>query len=114
MRWGTPVFLNVVAADAHIGKVEQSIRAIKERNCATVYGLPFKRLPKVRVCKIVKPSVTCLNQLPVDDGLLAVLSPLTNMTGQANPDFISMTFKIGSYVNVKISFVCSIILKNQV
>jgi hypothetical protein len=36
-----PVFLNVVAADAHVGEVERSIRTIKERNRVSVHGLPF-------------------------------------------------------------------------
>jgi hypothetical protein len=35
-----PVNLNVTAAEAHVGKVERSIRTIKERNRSTVHGLP--------------------------------------------------------------------------
>jgi hypothetical protein len=95
-----PVHLNVLAADAHVGEVERSIRTIKERNRATVHGLPFKRLPKIMVREIVKHSVTCLNQLPANDGLSEHLSPLSIMTGKSNPDFNHMRIEFGSYAQI--------------
>jgi hypothetical protein len=55
----TPVSFNVMAADAHVGEVEQSIRTIKERNRTTINGLPFKMLPRIMVREVVKYSVTC-------------------------------------------------------
>jgi hypothetical protein len=95
-----PVHLNIVAADSHVGEVERSIRTIKERNRATVHELPFKRLPKIMVREIVKHSVTCLNQLPADDGLSETLRPLTIMTGKSNPDYNTLRIEFGSYVQI--------------
>jgi hypothetical protein len=37
-----PINLNIFAADSHVGEVERYIQTIKERNCSTVRGLPFK------------------------------------------------------------------------
>jgi hypothetical protein len=95
-----PVHLNTVASDGHVGKVERSIRTIKERNRTTVHGLPFKRLPRLMVREIIKHSVTCLNQLPDDNGVSGTLSPLTIMTGKPNPDFNKMRIEFGSYVQI--------------
>jgi hypothetical protein len=95
-----PINLNTVAADGHVGEVERSIRTIKERNRSTVHGLPFRRIPKLMVREIVKHSVTCLNQLPADDGVSDTLSPLTIMTGKPNPDFNTMQLEFGSYVQI--------------
>jgi hypothetical protein len=41
----TPTHLNIVAADGHVGKIERSIRTIKERLRACAHGLPYRRLP---------------------------------------------------------------------
>jgi Reverse transcriptase (RNA-dependent DNA polymerase) len=95
-----PVNLNVVAADSHVGEVERSIRTIKERNRSTVHGLPYKRLPKLMVREIVKHSVTCLNQLPADDGVSTALSPNTILTGRPNPDFNHLRLEFGLYVQI--------------
>jgi hypothetical protein len=96
----SPINLNTVAADGHVGEIERSIRTIKERNRSTVHGLPFKRLPRLMVREIVKHSVTCLNQLPATDGVSNTLSPLTIMTGKPNPDFNTMRLEFGSYVQI--------------
>jgi Zinc knuckle len=95
-----PINLNIVAADAHVGEVERSIRTIKERNRSTVHGLPFRRLTKLLVREIVKHSVISLNQLPANDGVSDTLRPLTIMTGQSNPDFTKLRVEFGSYVQI--------------
>jgi hypothetical protein len=95
-----PVDLNIVAADSHVGEVERSVRTIKERNRSTVHGLPYKRLPNLLVRELVKHSVTCLNQLPADDGLSDTLSPHTIMTGKPNPDYNDLKLEFGAYVQV--------------
>jgi hypothetical protein len=82
-----PINLSLVAADGHVGKVERSIQTIKERNRSTVHGPPFACIPRLVVREIVKHSLTCLNRLPADDGVLDTLSPLTILTGKTNPNF---------------------------
>jgi hypothetical protein len=95
-----PTNLNIVATDSHVGEVERSIRTIKERNRATVHGLPYKRLLKLMVWEVVKQSVVFLNQLPAEDGILDVLSPNTIVTGKSNPNYNLMTLEYGSYVQI--------------
>jgi hypothetical protein len=95
-----PAILNIVASDSHVGEVERSIRTIKERNRATVHGLPHKRLPKLLVREVVRHSVTCLNQIPADNGVSDTMSPNTIMTGRPNPDYNLMTLEFGSYVQI--------------
>jgi hypothetical protein len=93
-----PINLNIVATDSHVSEVERSIQTIKERNRSMVHGLPYRRLPKLMVREKVKHSVTCLNQLPADDGVSGMLSPNTIMTGKPNPNFNLMTLEFGSYI----------------
>jgi hypothetical protein len=95
-----PVHLNVVAADLHVGEVEQSIRTIKERNRTTAHGLPYKRIPKLMVQEIVGHSVLCLNQLLDEDRVSDTLSPNTIMTGKPTPDYNLMAFEFGLYVQI--------------
>ena len=72
-----PSRLNVTAAANHAGKVERSIRTKKERVRTTIHGLPFKRLPKVMIPKLVYHAAKGLNQFPAKDGISVTLSPLT-------------------------------------
>jgi hypothetical protein len=93
-----PVNINTVAADGHAG--QRYIRTIKERSRSTVHGFPFKRLPKILVREICKCSVTCLNQLPADNGELDIMSPTTIMTGKPNPDYNKLKLELGTYVQL--------------
>jgi hypothetical protein len=95
-----PSRLNVTAAANHAGKVERSIRTKKERVRTTIHGLPFKRLPKVMIPKLVYHAAKGLNQFPAKNGISDTLSPLTIMTGRANPDYNDLKLEFGSYVQV--------------
>jgi len=95
-----PSRLNVTAADDHVGEVEQSIRTMKERARTTIHGLPFKRLPKVMIQALVYHAAKGLNQFPAKNGISDTLSPLTIMTGRANPDYDELKLQFGSYVQV--------------
>ena len=80
-----PTRLNVTAANDHVGKVERSIRTIKERTRTTIHGLPFKRLPKLLIQELIYHAAKGLNQFPTKNGISDTLSPLTILTGRANP-----------------------------
>jgi len=95
-----PSRLNVTAADDHVGEVERSIRTMKERARTTIHGLPFKRLPKVMIQALVYHAAKGLNQCPAKNGISDTLSPLTIMTGRANPDYNELKLEFGSYVQV--------------
>jgi len=86
--------------DDHVGEVERSIRTIKERTRTTIHGLPFKRLPKLMIQELVHHAVKGLNQFPGQNGISDTLSPLTIMTGRANPDYNDLKLEFGSYVQV--------------
>jgi len=93
-----PSRLNVTAADNHVGEVERSIRTMKERARTTIHGLPFKQLPKVMIQALVYHAAKGLNQFPAKNGISNTLSPLTIMTGRANPDYNELKLEFGSYV----------------
>ena len=95
-----PSRLNVTAANVHVGEVEQSIRTMKERARTTNHGLPFKCLPKVMIQALVYHAAKGLNQCPAKNGISDTLSPLTVMTGRANPDYNDLKLEFGSYVQV--------------
>jgi hypothetical protein len=90
-----PTRLNVTAADDHVGEVERSIRTIKERTRTTIHGLPFKRFPTLMIQELVYHAAKGLNQFPSH-----TLSPLTIMTGRANPDYNDLNLEFGSCVQV--------------
>jgi len=92
-----PTRLNVTAADDHVGEVERSIRTIKERTRTTIHGLPFKRLPKLMIQELVYHAANGLNEFPSKNGISDRLSPLTIMTGRANPDYNDLKLEFGSY-----------------
>jgi hypothetical protein len=95
-----PINLNTVESYSHVGEIERSIQTIKERNRSTVHGLPYKRIPCIMVKSIVKHSVTCLNQLPADNGISTTMSPHTIMTGKRNPEYNDLKIELGTYVQV--------------
>ena len=96
----SPIHLNIVAADGHVGEVERSIRTIKERLRACAHGLPYRRLPKLLLRHMVTDVVRCLNLFPWPAGISDTLSPSTIVTGQPRPDFNSMRLELGSYVQL--------------
>jgi hypothetical protein len=73
---------------------------MKERARTTIHGLPSKRLPKVMIQALVYHAAKGLNQFPAKNGISDTLSPLTIMTGRANPDYNDLKLEFGSYVQV--------------
>jgi hypothetical protein len=92
----SPIHLNIVAPNGHMGKVKRSIRTIKERLCACTHSLPYGCLPKLLLRHMVTDVVQCLSQFPWSVGISNTLSPSTIVTGQPCPDFTSMHLKFGS------------------
>jgi hypothetical protein len=95
-----PVHMNVVAADSHVGKIERSVRTVKERLRACVHGLPFKRLPKIMVVRMVFDVVRCLNMFPSSTGVSPTMSPALLVTGATPPDFNTLSLEFGTYVQM--------------
>ncbi len=49
----THVALNITAAREHVGKIKQKIRVIKERAIGMINTLPYKKLPRLMVIKLL-------------------------------------------------------------
>ena len=95
-----PTRLDICAADSHVGEVERSIRAIKERVRATVQGLPYQRLPRAMVRALVEFANRSLNLFPPADGVSDTMSPRMLVTGLPNPDYRQCKLEFGAYVQV--------------
>jgi hypothetical protein len=95
-----PVLMTLNASDDHVGDVERSIQAIKERIRADAHSMPLKRLPRLMIVELVRCAVMVLNQIPALDGVCDTLSPLTIMTGKLCPDYNMMKIKFGSYAQI--------------
>jgi hypothetical protein len=91
-----PTRLKVTAADDHVGEVKRSIRTIEERTRTTIHVLPFKRFPKLMIQALVYHAAKGLNQFPSQNGISDTLSPLTIMTGRANPSYNDLKLEFGS------------------
>ncbi len=93
----TPMRVNLMPRDAHMGEVEHSIRTVKEQVQADVHSLPFKRLPKILVIELVRRAVRLLNQFPALDSVSDTMSPTTIMMGMPPIDYNHLTINFGSY-----------------
>ena len=94
------IVLNPSAANEHVPEVERAIRVIKERNRASVSGLPYVQYPKVLKRALVANAVTWINMFPHADGVSNIISPRTIVTGLV-PDYaVHCRVPVGSYCEV--------------
>jgi hypothetical protein len=64
-----------MAAKEHVPEVERKIRLIKESGRGILNTLPFKRMPKLMLIKLVYHVVLWLNAFPEKSGVFETLSP---------------------------------------
>ena len=88
------------AADDHVPDVERSIQTVKADLRTAVHGLPFKRYPRTLVVELVSHVLKSRNQLPHDDGISDLLSPLGIVMGLPPPNFNHLTLEFGTYCEV--------------
>ena len=81
-----PTRLNLASAGEHVPEVERSIRTLKERARAAIYGLPFKRHATQLIVANVRYHNDWLNRFPATDGVSKTLSPRQIIWGD-NADF---------------------------
>lgn len=91
------IVLNVAAQNEHVPEIERTIRTIKERNRATVHGLPFLRYPKLLKIALIIHAVLWINMFPHADGVSAILSPRTIVTGATADYQVHCRVPIGAY-----------------
>jgi hypothetical protein len=71
----THVALNTSAAREHVGKIERKIRVIKERARETINTLPYKKLPRLMVIKLLHFCMMWMNLFPVRSEISDKWSP---------------------------------------
>ena len=64
------------------------------------HGLPYRRLPKLMVTKLVAMATRCLNGFPKEDGVSEHLSPHSIVTRWACMDYNKIPLEFGSYVQL--------------
>ena len=69
------VVVNTTAANEHVAKIERRIRVVKERARAIINTLPYRRLPKRMVVKVMYFVTMWLNSFPVNNGISRKFSP---------------------------------------
>jgi hypothetical protein len=94
------IILNTCVAGEHVPEVERGIRTVKERNRATVAGLPYQRYPRLLKREIVKQAAMWLNMFPNPDGVSEVLSPRAIVTGIQADFNTHCRIPIGAYCEV--------------
>ncbi len=69
------IALNTTAAREHEGMVEKKIRVLKERARGTFNTLPYLKLPKVMVIKLMHFCAMWINSFPVRLGISEKMEP---------------------------------------
>ena len=94
------ILLNTTSANEHVPEIERTVRVIKERNRASVSGLPYTAYPKELKRALIVNAVTWINMFPHADGLSNVISPRTIVTGLTADYAIHCRVPIGSYCEI--------------
>ena len=93
-----PIKINVVAADEYAGKVERSIRTIKDATRCHVHRLPFKIYPRQMIKGCVGMVLKYLNQLLNENSVCTNMSPSSIVLGTCKLDYEGKKLNFGDYV----------------
>jgi hypothetical protein len=77
----TGVTVNVVSRDEHVEDIERLIRVYKERIRCYWSMLPFKKIPRIMVVKLVDTVKFYVNAFVLKSGVSQHLSPMTIVEG---------------------------------
>ena len=67
------VKINYASTGEHVPEAERNNRTIKDQVQTTYHQLPYKRIPKVLIQKLVLRATKMLNLLPAKDGILNII-----------------------------------------
>jgi hypothetical protein len=73
---------NFCAQNEHVPEIECFIRTVKDRARSGYNSLPFKRIPRLILIRLVSNAVFWLNAFPHRDGASSTLSPRYLLTGK--------------------------------
>jgi hypothetical protein len=89
---------NFCAQDEHVPDVERFIRTIKDRTRSCYNTLPFSRIPRLVIIRMVYNAVFWLNAFPHRDGASSTLSPRYILTGKQLDFAKHVRTEYGAYV----------------
>ena len=92
--------VNLVSANENAPKIEQIIWVAKERCRATIYSLPFTRLPAILTINIVLKNVKLLGYLPTTADIMTNISPREIMTGDTLNYKKHLVIPLGQYCQI--------------
>ncbi len=95
------VVINTTAGSKHVGEVEQCLRMIKEQARAATARLPYQRMPKRMLIKLINFVVFWLNAFPAINGISNTMSPREIVTRQ--PIDYAKHCKTGLAVTAKVT-----------
>jgi hypothetical protein len=73
---------NFCAQNEHVPEIERFIRTVKDRARSGYNNLPFSRIPRLIIIRLVSNAVFWLNAFPHKDGASSTLSPWHLLTGK--------------------------------
>ena len=79
------VKMNYASSGEHVPEAERNNRTIKDRVRTTYHQLPYKRVPKLMIKKLVLHATKMLNILLAKGGISSYLSPYTLVTCRVSP-----------------------------
>jgi uncharacterized membrane protein YgcG len=93
-----PVSFNLCAQNEHVPEIERYIRTVKDRTRSGYNSLPFERIPRLVLIRLVANAVFWLNAFPHADGVSDTLSPRYLLTGKHLDYRKHVRLEFGSYV----------------
>ena len=88
---------NFCAQGEHVPDIERYVRTVKDRVRSGYNNLPFSRLPRLVVVRLVSNAVFWLNAFPHPNGVSATLSPRYLLTGRHLDYHKHVRLEFGSY-----------------
>jgi hypothetical protein len=89
---------NLCAQDEHVPEIERYVRTVKDRVRSGYNSLPFERLTRLMLVRLMCNAVFWLNAFPHDDGVSDQLSPRYLFTGKHLDYRKHVRVEFGSYV----------------
>ena len=92
------VKMNYASSGEHVPEAERNNRTIKDRVHTTYHHLPYKRIQKLMIKKLVLHATKMLNILPAKGGISSYLSPYTLVTRRVVDYDRELATSFGAYV----------------
>jgi acetolactate synthase regulatory subunit len=92
------ITFNVCAQDEHVPKIECYIQTVKDCSQSGYNSLPFERIPRLVVVRLVGNSIFWLNAFPHEDSISGTLSPRYLITGRHLDYRKHVRLEFGAYV----------------